>query len=380
MLETLDSIPWSTLHHAYGPAHHVPGLIRDLASPKKTIREAASWKLSGNIYHQGTVYSSTAFVVPFFLELLEQEQVKDKADLLDFLDAIAHGTSALDVHVRNEEERNTPAFQRQLAEELGWVQAAKDAVSSGYATYLRLLGGRKARIRACSAWVLANCQPFAEQVIPALQAYMAREDKQLVRASIILSLGHLMPATTETRAFFTRVLAEQTKPLLKITAAMAYAFAVKETAPAEVVQILLEGYQQPRALRKKFLRLPFAKVDLEASLSKAFRAIGVSLAPQVVPTLTRALKRSDALSGLVLVENLLFLALEGQVIPPEMTAADLTEMQRQALSTLVKSKNVWGLGNMDCTVGHFFPPQYEMDVSLWFREDVAQFLRGEKRC
>ncbi len=35
MLETLDAIPWSTLHHAYGEASDVPGLMRDLASPKK---------------------------------------------------------------------------------------------------------------------------------------------------------------------------------------------------------------------------------------------------------------------------------------------------------------------------------------------------------
>lgn len=95
MLETLDAIPWSTLHHAYGEASDVPGLIRDRASPKKAIREAAMWKLGRNVYHQGTVYSATAFVVPFFLELLEHEQVKDKAELLDFLDHIAHGSFQL---------------------------------------------------------------------------------------------------------------------------------------------------------------------------------------------------------------------------------------------------------------------------------------------
>lgn len=379
MLETLDAIPWSTLCHAYGEASDVPGLIRDLASLKKAIREAATWKLSGNVYHQGTVYSATASIVPFFLELLETKQVKDKAELLDFLDAIAHGSSYLDVHCRKEEERNSLEFQHELAEELSWVQAAKDAVSSGYATYLRLLAGKKARIRAYAVWLLANCQPHAEQVIPVLQEYLTREEKQLVRASIILSLGQLMPVTEEAHAFFTRLLGEQTKPLLKIVAAMAYAFSAKEATPGEVVQALLEGYQQPRSIRENFRKLPFAKVDMEASISKAFRSIGLSIAPLVVPTLTHALKRSDSLSGLVLVDNLLFLALEGKIISHEMTVADLTNMQRKALSTLVKSKNVWGLGNMGFTVGHFFTPQYGLDFSLWSRNDVAQFLLGEGR-
>jgi len=316
MLEALDAIPWSTLSHAYGEASDVPGLIRDLASPKKAIREAATWKLTSNVYHQGTVYSATAFIVPFFLEMLEAEQVKGKTWLLHFLNTIAHGSSYLDVHVRDEEECDFPEFQQKLAEQLSWVQAAKDAVSSGYATYLRLLVGKRAKIRAYAAWVLANCQPYAEQVIPVLQDCLTREKKQLVCASILLSLGHLMPATDETHMFFMRLLGEQTKPLLKITTAMAYAFSMKEATPAEVVQILLEGYQQPRALREKFRQLPFADVDMEASISKAFRAIGFSIAPMVVPTLTNALKRSTSWSGLVLVDNLLFLALEGKIITP----------------------------------------------------------------
>ncbi len=239
------------------------------------------------------------------------------------------------------------------------------------------LVGKNAKIRAYAAWVLANCQPYVEQVIPALQECLTREEKQLVRASIMLSLGHLMPATEETHTFFMQLLGEQTKPLLKITAGMAYAFAVKEATPTEVVQVLLEGYQQSRALREKFRRLPFAKVDMEASISKAFRSIGISIAPMVVPSLTHALKRSDCWSGLVLVDNLLFLALAGRIISPEMTVADLTDMQREALSALVKSKNVWGLGNMGFTVGHFFSPQYDLDFTFWGRKDVAQFLRGE---
>jgi len=103
----------------------------------------------------------------------------------------------------------------------------------------------------------------------------------------MLSLGQLMPATEETHTFFAHLLSEQTKPLLKIAAAMAYAFSAKEATPGAVVQVLLEGYQQSRSLREHFRRLPFAEVDMEASLSKAFRSIGFSIAPQVVPTLTQ---------------------------------------------------------------------------------------------
>ena len=74
MLEALDGIPWSTLRHAYGEASDVPGLIRDLASPKKAIRRAAIRTLAGNVYHQGTVYSATAFIVPFSLKCLKRSK------------------------------------------------------------------------------------------------------------------------------------------------------------------------------------------------------------------------------------------------------------------------------------------------------------------
>ncbi|HXR66313.1 MAG TPA: hypothetical protein VN729_10335 [Ktedonobacteraceae bacterium] len=141
MLETLDAIPWSTLHHAYGEASNIPGLMRDLTSPKKAIREAAIWEFYGNVYHQGTIYSATTFVVPFFLELLEHEQIKNKADLFNLLDAIAHGSSYFETHAPTEEQQNSPEFQRWLAEELRSVQAARDAVKFGYKTYLRLLVG-----------------------------------------------------------------------------------------------------------------------------------------------------------------------------------------------------------------------------------------------
>ncbi|GHO46095.1 hypothetical protein [Ktedonospora formicarum] len=37
MLETLDSIPWSDLEHAYGEASNVPDMIRGLVSPEPEI-------------------------------------------------------------------------------------------------------------------------------------------------------------------------------------------------------------------------------------------------------------------------------------------------------------------------------------------------------
>src|SRR5689334_21001111 len=98
MLETLDSISWSDLKHAYGDASNVPDLIRELASPEPEIYENALGELFYTVIHQGTVYSSTAYVVPFFCELLEAPHVQNKPHLLYYLATIARGASYADVH------------------------------------------------------------------------------------------------------------------------------------------------------------------------------------------------------------------------------------------------------------------------------------------
>lgn len=78
MLEGLETIDWSTLSHAYGPATDVPGLLRALSSPDHSVRRETVAELFGNIWHQGTVYSATAAAVPFLYDLLAAPDVPTK--------------------------------------------------------------------------------------------------------------------------------------------------------------------------------------------------------------------------------------------------------------------------------------------------------------
>ncbi|GHO85685.1 HEAT repeat domain-containing protein [Dictyobacter formicarum] len=377
MLETLDSIPWQQLQHAYGDASEVPGWIKDLSSPNKEIRQQAYNHLGSSVYHQGTVYSSTASIVPFFCELLDDEQVVQKIWLLQLLVSIAHGSSYLDVHYRRPEERNTPEFRARLAEEIKWVRAAKEAVSAGYPTYLNLLHTDQPKLRAMAAWTLSCCRSHADEVIPTLKDRLKHEDKQSVRASIMMTLGRLMPAIKETHDYFMHLLKKQKKPMLVITAALAYALLAEEDTPRQVVHTLLESYEQPLEAKAKFAALPFTDVNIDATISRAFCAIGFSIAPLVIPTLIKALPHCDALSSVVLVDNLLYLALEGRTLRKETTIDNLSDMQKEVLIALVKNKHIWESGNMCLTVGHYFPPQNGLEFSMWKREDIARFLKGK---
>jgi len=75
MLEGLDKINWSQLHHAYGKASDVPVLIRQLLSNDNATVDNAINELFGNIWHQGTVYEVSAYAVPFLQELLNSSEI-----------------------------------------------------------------------------------------------------------------------------------------------------------------------------------------------------------------------------------------------------------------------------------------------------------------
>jgi hypothetical protein len=378
MLETLNSVPWSKLEHAYGEASDVPDLIRALASPEQKVYAGAISRLWSSVIHQGTVYSATASVVPFFCELLEAPEVHNKAGLLDYLAAIAHGASYGDVHIREPERRGTPEMQQQIAEELSWVQAASDAVSEGYATYLRLLQSSDPQLRAYAAHTLSCCQSHAAVVVPEMKQHLAGETSPLVGASLLLSLGLLLHEHEETTLFFARVLQETQDPLIQVAAAMGTAFALKQQTSQQAVNVLIGSYELPLDVKARFSELPFAEVDLDACISLALRCIGLSVAPLVMPTLLRAVRRSNASSGLTLVPNLLYFAFGEQKITRTMTVSHLTDLQRDALSAVYETEALWGYGNMAFTVGSFFDPKFlNSGYSIWDRKDLGAFLAGQ---
>lgn len=84
IFDDIDAVPWSQLHHAYGPATDVPLLLNALRFPEEVsgdfakkaeaaghgVFEHVTWALWGNVFHQGTVWQVTATTVPFFVEVL----------------------------------------------------------------------------------------------------------------------------------------------------------------------------------------------------------------------------------------------------------------------------------------------------------------------
>lgn len=101
MLENLDVKYLGTLQHAYGYATDIPDLFNDIRSNSKEVRDKAYYELFGNIYHQGTVYEATVYVLPFLIEIFNDPSLTDdngKGDLASLIAAIAGGNGYYEVH------------------------------------------------------------------------------------------------------------------------------------------------------------------------------------------------------------------------------------------------------------------------------------------
>ncbi|MFE6865032.1 HEAT repeat domain-containing protein [Kitasatospora sp. NPDC057692] len=102
MFDGIDDLDWSQLHHAYGTAEEVPGLLRAFASPDAEERGSALDRFYGAVHHQGDVYRCTAAAVPFLFELAGDAAVPERAELVELLVSI--GRSAVEVGGTEEDD------------------------------------------------------------------------------------------------------------------------------------------------------------------------------------------------------------------------------------------------------------------------------------
>ena len=89
MFESLYSVPWASLVHAYGWASDVPRMLLDLAYGGRRAQDEAFWYgLHAAVAHQGNIYPATAYVIPFVLELLvARPGIEWRLELLKWLAA-----------------------------------------------------------------------------------------------------------------------------------------------------------------------------------------------------------------------------------------------------------------------------------------------------
>lgn len=277
MLEGLDSVDWGRLTHAYGDAADVPDLIRALASDDEGERGEALDELFGNIWHQGTVYEATAFAVPFLIELLADASVEGKGEILPLLACIAEGHSYIDVHAglldrmgtgprSSQEEADREA---ELARELGWVRAAREAVEAGVGTYLDLLDDDDPEVAVQAAYALGRCRGRAAQVVPELVARVPSAEDALSQAALILALGSLEAdagGRGEVAGLLAGRIGPEQPPVVRLAAAMGLARASADEPAPRVLEALAAS---TGAAWGDFEDLPWCDGDVAVTVGEA---------------------------------------------------------------------------------------------------------------
>jgi HEAT repeat protein len=156
MLTGLDAIDWSTLQDAYGSATEVPGRLRALLSDDEAVRSEALSELFGSVSHQGTIYSVSAHVIPFLVELLATPQVKDKPSIIALLASIAGGRGYYEVHdaIIQKLAKRPVDLSAKRSEEMSAVAAVRRAASPHIPGLLPHLAHPESEVRLTVAQAL----------------------------------------------------------------------------------------------------------------------------------------------------------------------------------------------------------------------------------
>ena len=309
MLDGLDSIDWSQLEHAYGPAVDVPDQIRALISPEPERRDRALWELYGNIFHQGTRYEASAYAVPFLLEILRERATPDRAGVLNLLTSVAIGydeawlpdgfpVARFREDARGGEEilRSTPP----LGDGEGRIEhkfeywnsldsesqnrvyasielAAYDAVRAGVPTFLDILAepDATAEERVAAIYALAWFPEEAHQSVPALLR-AAADPEPAVAASALVALG-LVGSDAEVGATVEAAL-DDPRDEVRWGAAIALARLRGPAAGRRVAEVLLAWTsvedEEDEEDEESGPSIPFLEGDLAGYAAEALEQLG----------------------------------------------------------------------------------------------------------
>jgi hypothetical protein len=343
VLEGLDSIPWSKLKHAYGPADDVPGLLRALTSTDAAERDSAQSDLFGNIWHQGTVYEATAYAVPFLVQLALASSVPDRADVLGLLGAIA-------------ESNDGP-------------RGAHDEVVRRASGVVGLLADGDPLVRASAGYVLGALGELAAAIGPQLRAAIDREPDRLARAGLLLGLAALRDSSAENITWLEGRFRSRRDEQERFATAIALAHAARATTPEVAILLLAESCTDPGANSSRFEGLRWDTAG-ETMPREALVAAGTA-AYRALPIVLKALvEADDGVDASFLLDDALAIAFG--LAPQKRAPTALAEHQRLVLETAVDVPIIWKQPNLFSGVLSY----YHLPTS---REELAALVRRQPK-
>ena len=336
MLQGLDAVPWGDLEHAYGSAADVPALLRKLLNPDPKVRREVLRTLYGNVFHQGTRYPATPYVVPFLIEMCASPDVPNRGDLLRYWGSLITGYF-------NVQER--PCWGD--GERIYWCGEVQKSVGEdpysaalhqiygeslkGHDLLCNLLANEELGVRTGAAWVLACLPTLARASVPKLEAQARVEPSGWVRAAIAFALGELGAS-----APLHRVLAEDAFPAARCMAACQLA----RIEPTEaLVEPLLQFVSEPI---EGYENIPGAGGKSTGDAAFSISHLPPDVQRQAIPAICDRLDQARSFDTMPLVSALLSAAFPRS----DEALTELTGLQRQVLARMVNTEELWSIGNL----------------------------------
>lgn len=364
LLAGLDDIDWAHLRHAYGLADDVPGQIRALLSPLRSLRQNALWKLYGNIFHQGTRYEASAFAVPFLLRLAAAPETPERHEIIGLLVDLALGYPEQFSFVGVDRDA---LLADDAAPDAQTARAAYAAVEAGADVFVHGLDDADVNVRMQSAYAAAWFPAVAEAAGPRVRAAVDRETDPLALANAILSLGYLARAGTGegVEPIPETLLDSSRPPVIRCAAAISLAQAGNGDPSGVVLDTLVGALDDAEVLEEVGQALPWHGGDLVGYAGIALHEVGRSERGRVIPALCRALAAVGPIGSLTVTEVLLGL-LFGDGPLPSMSRLD--PLQQRGLEA-VAAHGAW------CVSGGLFVNYCNVVQSFGLPGDPGAFRK-----
>ncbi|MEO1166218.1 MAG: hypothetical protein AAFV98_20735 [Chloroflexota bacterium] len=198
MLETLDTVDWANLTHAYSRtysgASNIPPLIRGLTSSDEENRKRAYEKLFDCIFHQSTIYEATAYVVPFLIELLQNDSVEAKDDMLHMLNTVQRGMNDTQSYlswIRSSGQDYTSEDLGRMQKEADAIATVFDNVKSAYGLYLDFLHSPDAKLRWAAVKILDPYIDLQDEIVPAYKRIIEGQEPLDLQQHTLKAINHL---------------------------------------------------------------------------------------------------------------------------------------------------------------------------------------------
>jgi aminoglycoside phosphotransferase (APT) family kinase protein len=353
VFEGLNAIPWVELSHAYGSAEEVPVWVRRLISPRRLDREQALNHLYGSICHQGSVYSATAPIMPFLLEVLDSTEPHDAVRILDMLADIAIAHSWWDNNLRDDapffvEERKTPEFQQQMLDDRASATRARESVRTGMELFGRLLYSEQAQIRMRSAQILASFRERQEEKRSHLLVAYANETDPVVRAFLLYLLRTLKEGWEDGIPFFTGGFVQAESDIVRLCAALALLEWQCDDTSDTVITFVVESLCRPAdTLISQWYQLP-----RRGHLTTILIWLYFISMERLQPYVPLFIARMNQVSHIEAQDfAILLLAIAFYPFPESKTPltddTQLTALQRGVIKALLDAKSFWKGFNFD---------------------------------